>query len=272
MQNIDTLDNPSEPSAESVDAMNQYSGLVITFNEEKNIEACLTSLFLVCDDVVVVDSNSEDKTAQIAMDMGATVLRQRFLGDGPQRSFGVPHCKHQWIINLDADERVDPDLVDELTGLDLADKSVEAYECRRKNHFNGTWVKVAGQYPDYICRIFNKTKTDFSQTRIHSRIETKKLSRISGHILHFSFDNLSDMIGRMNLYSDWQSELLWEQKRNISSLVPFFHGLHTFIKFYFIKLGFIAGHNGLNISILNALGSYFKYAKIIEKDSTKVDV
>jgi len=244
--------------------MNLYSGIVITFNEEKNIRDCLVSLFRVCDDVVVIDSNSQDNTVEIARGMGATVLTQDFLGDGPQRSIGLPHCRHNWIVYIDADERLDEDLVAALPTLDLNNDAIEAYECRRKNHFNGRWIKVAGQYPDYICRIFNKSKTDFSKLQIHARIETKKLKRIPGHILHYSFDSLRDLIARMNQYSDWQSQTLAERGMQVSGFAPFFHGLSSFIKFYLIRRGFMAGLDGLTISIGNAMGTYFKYAKLIE--------
>ena len=151
--------------------MNAISGLVITLNEEDHIRDCLQSLFQVCDDVVVVDSNSQDRTAQYARDTGARVLDQKFLGDGPQRSFGAQHCKHDWVFYIDADERVEGDLVRDIQSLDLDDQNIEAYECRRKNYFNGRWVKVAGQYPDYVCRLYNKTKTDFSPLKTHARIE-----------------------------------------------------------------------------------------------------
>jgi glycosyltransferase involved in cell wall biosynthesis len=248
--------------------MNKFSGLVMTLNEEKNIQDCLSSLFLVCDDVVVVDSNSQDKTVEIAEKMGATVLLQNFLGDGPQRSFGARHCKHDWVIYLDADERLDQDLVNELPGLDLDNASIEAYECRRKNHIHGRWIKVAGQYPDYICRIFNKSKTDFSPDQIHARIETKKLSKTSGHILHNSFENLNDMIRRMNLYSDWHSEDLFNRHKRVSGLAPITHGMISFFKFYIFRRGFMAGLDGLSLSITNSLGSYFKYAKLIEKNKS----
>ena len=245
--------------------MNKYSGLVITLNEEKNIAGCISSLQKVCDDVVIVDSLSSDRTCEIAARMGAKVVPQNFLGDGPQRSFGLKHCKFDWVVNIDADEKLDDDLIYELANLKLDPENVEAYECRRKNHFHGRWIKVAGQYPDFVCRIFNKAKTDFSQVKLHTRIESKRLSRLSGHIIHNSFEDLSDALNRLNLYSDWLSEDLYNKGVKVPAHAPFSHGLVAFIKFYFLKRGFMAGLDGLTISIVKALGSYYKYAKLIEK-------
>lgn len=249
--------------------MNKFSGVVITYNGEEYLERCLESLFQVCDDVVVVDSHSDDSTVDIARKLGARVIDHDYLGDGPQRSLGVLHCKHDWIINLDQDEILGSDLIERLPQLDLQNPAVEAYECRRKNHLHGKWIKVAGWYPDYICRIFNKNKTDFSQVKTHARIQTARLRQLHEHILHYSFRDLRDMIDRLNLYSDWQAETLFNNGKKVSTFTPAIHGMISFAKHYLVKRGVLAGLDGLSISILNALGSYFKYAKLIEKQAQK---
>lgn len=249
--------------------MNKFSGVVITYNGEEYLERCLESLFQVCDDVVVVDSHSDDSTVDIARKLGARVIDHDYLGDGPQRSLGVLHCKHDWIINLDQDEILGSDLIERLPQLDLQNPAIEAYECRRKNHLHGKWIKVAGWYPDYICRIFNKNKTDFSQVKTHARIQTARLRQLHEHILHYSFRDLRDMIDRLNLYSDWQAETLFNNGKKVSTFTPAIHGMISFAKHYLVKRGVLAGLDGLSISILNALGSYFKYAKLIEKQAQK---
>lgn len=249
--------------------MNKFSGVVITYNGGEHLERCLESLFQVCDDVVVVDSHSDDSTVDIARKLGARVIDHDYLGDGPQRSLGVLHCKHDWIINLDQDEILGSDLIERLPQLDLQNPAIEAYECRRKNHLHGKWIKVAGWYPDYICRIFNKNKTDFSQVKTHARIQTARLRRLNEHILHYSFRDLRDMIDRLNLYSDWQAETLFNNGKKVSTFTPAIHGMISFAKHYLVKRGVLAGLDGLSISILNALGAYFKYAKLIEKQAQR---
>lgn len=242
----------------------KISGLVITLNEADNIRGCLESLFQVCDDVVVVDSNSEDETASIAAALGATVLRQAYLGDGAQRNIGLPHCRHSWVINLDADERLDADAVAEIRQLDLAGSPYEAYEFRRKNLFHGRWMKYTSWYPDHVRRLFNREKTQFSESFGHTKIESRNFCRLNSHIIHFSYDDYHDMIQRLNKYSTRYADHKLDSKK-VSVFSPVLHGLSAFLKNYLIKRGFMGGFDGFNISLLNALGSYFKYAKLLEK-------
>ena len=243
----------------------KISGLVITLNEEKNIAECIQSLFTVCDDIVIVDSKSSDNTVMIAKSMGATVIEQEFLGDGPQRSVGLKYCKHDWVLNLDADERLADDFIDVITDIDFIHNSYDAYEFKRKNILHDKWIKVAGWYPDYVRRLFNKRKTNFLPVKTHTKIETTNFKKIDAHILHYSFEDYQDMINIMNKYSSWQSETLFENNKKITFLTPFGHGFLSFVKHYFLKKGFLAGIDGFNISLLNALGSYFKYMKLYER-------
>jgi len=242
----------------------KISGLVITYNEEKNIKRCLESMFLVCDEVIVVDSLSTDNTLKISEKLGAKVYSQAFLGDGPQRSFGLPFCKNQWILNLDADEKLDEDAVECIKKLDLNNTEYECYEFKRKNHLHEKWIKVAGWYPDYVRRLFNKQMTDFSSVKTHTKIISKVFYRLDANVIHYSFDDYSNMIEIMNKYSTWQAEAYFEDNKKVVWISPFLHGSMSFIKHYILKKGFLAGIDGFNISLLNALGSYFKYMKLYE--------
>lgn len=240
------------------------SGLVITLNEEKHIAECLRSLFKVCEEVVVVDSNSTDGTVVIAQQEGAKVYSQAFLGDGPQRSYGLQFCKNDWILNLDADERLDNDLVAFLKQLDLNEVCHEAYDFRRKNFFHGKWIRVAGCYPDHVRRLFNRKMTDFLPVKTHSKILSTETMTIPCHVIHFSFADYSEMIMIMNRYSSWQAKSLFDGGANVWLLAPFLHGFWSFIMHYVVKYGFLGGLDGLTFSLLNSMGSYFKYAKLLE--------
>jgi glycosyltransferase involved in cell wall biosynthesis len=242
----------------------KISGLVITYNEEKNIEACIKSLFKVCEDVVVIDSMSSDRTVDIAYRLGAKVYKQKFLGDGPQRSFGLKYCKNDWILNLDADERLELNTIEKIKILDLDNTHLECYEFKRKNYLHKNWIKVAGWYPDYVRRLFNKKKTDFSPVSTHTKITSKKFIRLDNNILHYSFDDYNNMIDIMNKYSSWQANEYYVSNRKVSFLSAVLHGWFSFFKSYVIKRGFLAGVEGFNISLLNGLGSYFKYMKLYE--------
>ncbi len=241
----------------------RISGLIITFNEQRHIRDCIQSLRQVCDDIVVVDSCSTDDTVAIAQAEGATVIIQKFLGDGPQRTAGLPYCKHDWVLNLDADERLENDLAEWLLANDLATLGVDAIETRRRNFVGNQTTRFAGQYPDYICRIFNSKKAGFSPVVAHSRVQAAAIQRIACHITHYSYRDYPDILNRACKYAVWTAEELAKSGKSIYPLAPFSHGFFSFFKHYVVKLGFLAGLDGLTLSIGKGLASYLKYAHAI---------
>ena len=250
----------------------QISGLVITFNEENNIQACIRSLKEVCDDVVVVDSNSSDRTQEIAKAEGATVIVQPFLGDGPQRILGLPHCKHEWVLNLDADERLEDDSIRAIKTLQLGNDGTDVYELRRHNFIGQQITPYAGQYPDYVARLFNKSTAHFSPVKAHTRIRGKKHCYLNCHIRHFSYKDFSDLFERQCKYATWGAEEIAKQGRKVWFFAPLAHGSWSFIRHYFLKRGFLAGNLGLTISVAKAAGAYLKYAHATElQHKTKKD-
>lgn len=245
--------------------MTKISGLVITYNEAANIRACLESLFAVCDDVVVVDSLSTDGTAEIAREMGASVVEQPFLGYGPQKNAGLPRCRHDWVLSLDADERLDADAIAAIRQLDGENGAYDAYEFRRKNLFHGKWIRCTSWYPDHVRRLFNRSKARFSDLQCHEKVETANSKQLDSHIIHYSYRDYQHMLHKLNQYSSQYADDNAAQKKKVSALSPLAHGLFAFLKNYLIKRGFLCGFDGFTISLLNALGSYFKYAKLLEK-------
>lgn len=240
------------------------SGLIISFNEERHIKACIQSLKRVCDDIVVVDSNSTDRTIELARAEGATVVCQDFLGDGPQRTFGLPYCRHDWIVNLDADERLEDDLVDFLARSDLDASGFDAFETRRRNHIGLRSSRYAGQYPDYVCRVFHKKRASFPPLLAHTRIQAAKVQRLEVHLTHYSFRDYPDIFRRACQYPVKIGEELAASDKKIPAWSPILHGGGAFIKHYVVKLGFLAGLDGLTLSIGKGLGSYLKYARALE--------
>jgi glycosyltransferase involved in cell wall biosynthesis len=244
--------------------MHSISGLIITFNEENNIHACIDSLRPVCDEIIVVDSYSNDNTVEVASAAGAKVLLQQFLGDGPQRTYGLQYCNNDWVLNIDADERLEKDTIEQIKLLNLANTIFEAFEFRRKNILHGKWMKVAGWYPDYVKRLFNKTHTDFSQVQVHSKILTKKSKKLNCHIVHYSFRDYSDMLTILDRYSTMKAMEFFEERKKVYIISPFTHACFSFLKHFFVKRGFLGGLDGFVISALNSMGSFFKYAKVLE--------
>lgn len=245
--------------------MTKISGLVITYNEAKHIRACLESLLRVCDDVIVVDSLSTDETVAIATAMGAQVIPQAFLGYGPQKNHGLAFCQHAWVLSLDADERLDADAIADIQRLDLANSEYDTYAFRRKNLFHDKWIRCTSWYPDHVRRLFNREKVRFSDEQCHEKVESTGHTPLDSHIIHYSFVDYHDMLHKLNKYSTQYAEDNVGKKKRVSVWSPPLHGLFAFIKNYVIKGGIFCGFDGFNISLLNALGSYFKYAKLLEK-------
>ena len=148
------------------------SGLVITYNEEKNIGKCIDALFEVCDEVIIVDSLSADNTVKIAEEKGAKVISQKFLGDGPQRTHGLPFCKNDWVLNLDADEFLDKDAKEFILKGKYLEGNYDAFSFRVKNFLADELIDFSGWYPDHKVRFFNKKTAKPSEAKVHQKIVT----------------------------------------------------------------------------------------------------
>jgi len=246
------------------------SGLVITFNEEKNIGKCVRELFKVCNEVIVIDSFSSDNTAAVARENGAAVYLQEYLGDGPQRSYGLQFCKSDWILNLDADEFLDEDAVVFIKDGVFLNRDADAYYFRVKNYLGSRLIDFSGWYPDNKIRFFNKKTARPSEASVHQSIIAQKPQKVKVHILHYGWDSLAQFIHKKNQYTTWQAEELFNKGRKVSAFTPFLHAFVSFIRCYFFKRGVFNGVDGFTFAYIQAFFSYLKYAKLIhlleEKD------
>ncbi len=240
------------------------SGLVITFNEEKNIKKCITALFEVCDEVIVIDSLSKDNTVKIAEDCGAKVISQQFLGDGPQRSHGLPFCKNEWILNLDADEFLDADAKEFILKEKYLQGNYDAFSFRVKNFLADELIDFSGWYPDSKVRFFNKKTARPSDDKVHQKIITTNEKTVSVHILHYGWSSFDQILAKKNQYSTWHAQQLFDQGKRINSFKPVLNGLVAFIRCYFFKKGIFNGLDGLTIAMIQAFFSYMKYAKLLK--------
>ncbi len=245
------------------------SGLVITYNEEKMIGKCIDALFKVCDEVIIVDSLSKDKTVEIAKEKGAIVVSQPFLGDGPQRSHGLPYCKNDWILNLDADEFLDVDAEQFILKEKYLEGNYDAFSFRVKNFLADKLIDFAGWYPDHKVRFFNKKTAHPSESKVHQKIINLNEKKVAVHILHYGWDSLDQIIAKKNQYSSWHAQQLFDQGKRINSFKPILNGSIAFFRCYFFKKGFLNGLDGLTISMIQGFFSYAKYAKLIKIQNKK---
>lgn len=249
----------------------KISGLVITYNEEKHIGKCIEALFRVCDEVIVVDSLSTDNTVNIAEEKGAKVISQVFLGDGPQRILGLPYCKNDWILNLDADEILAEDAEKFILSGKYENQDIDVYAFSLYNYMGGKMIDFAGWYPDKTSRFFNKKTASPSKDRVHQRVSGNKKTHLKVHIHHYAWENFDQLINKKNLYSGWHAQQLFDQGKRINSFKPILNGLVSFIRCYFFKKGFLNGIDGFIFSMIQGFFSYMKYAKLlkIQKENLK---
>jgi len=245
------------------------SGLVITFNEEKNIERCVKTLFKVCDEVIIIDSNSSDKTVEIAEKHGAKVYYQKFLGDGLQRRHGLQFCKNDWILNPDTDEFLDDDALEFINSKSFETDIYDGYEFRRTNYLADEKIDFAGWYPDYACRFFNKKTASPSGALAHQKVIGKNIKRVNVHLTHYAWSSFYQIIAKKNQYTDWQVEDLMKANKRASALTPITHGFSSFFSCYFLRRGIFNGLDGFTFSLIQSFFSYMKYAKLRKAQKNK---
>lgn len=244
----------------------KISAVIITFNEEDRLPAALASLREVADEVVVVDSHSGDRTVEIACASGARVLQKRFENYGQQKNFALEQAGHEWVLNLDADERVSPELKRAIAALKKngPPAGVAAFAIQRRTHYLGRWIRHSGWYPDRKVRLFKKSGASW-QGRIHERLNVSGvIASLPGTILHFTYRDISDHLRRIDRYSSLQAQEIAEKGRKLllgrACLLP----VSTFARHYVLKLGFLDGFAGFVIALLSSWATALKYLKALE--------
>lgn len=239
------------------------SGTVITYNEEDHIADVIASLRRVCDDIVVVDSLSKDRTVEIAESLGATVVNQAYLGEGRQRNVTEAHTRHDWILALDADERLDDEMVATIESLSLDDPRV-GYEFNRKSYVGQHWIRGPGFYPDYITRLYNKTESAYEPKFGHAGVIAPEVERVPGHIIHYTYDDLRDWIAKINQVTSLDAEGMFKSGRPRSNTKPVLSALTTFIREFIFRGGLFRGMDGVTVTLTSVFRSYMKYLKLNE--------
>ncbi len=239
------------------------SVMVITKNEEKRLTSCLESISFA-EDIVVLDSGSQDKTIEIAKSLGCRVFVEEWRGFGLQKQNAVGKTLYRWVLSLDADERIPPETAKVISQV-VQDPKAQAYSFPRKNFFHEKWIKHCGWWPDRVIRLFDKDKGRFKPVMVHESWVTEgKVINLNVPIEHYSFEDYSHMINKLNQFSTAAARQLFEEGVRVTPFSPFLHGWWMFIRSYFLRLGILDGFDGFIISLLNAGGSFFKYARLLE--------
>jgi glycosyltransferase involved in cell wall biosynthesis len=236
------------------------SAIIITRNEARNVGACLDSL-VFCDERIVVDCGSEDDTVRIARERGARVEHRDFEGFGAQKNHALSLASGDWVLSIDADERVSAALAAELKAA-IADGKADGYEMPRRSSFLGREMRHSGWYPDYVLRLFRRGKARFSNHVVHERVVCEgEIRRLKEPLTHHPVARIEDALSRMDRYSSAGAEQLIASGRRVTFLSGFLHGLWTFLRTYVLRAGFLDGREGLLLAIVNAEGAYYRYMK-----------
>jgi glycosyltransferase involved in cell wall biosynthesis len=243
---------------------------VITHNERSHIAAALASVSWA-DEIIVVDSRSTDGTIEIARQHATRVEERDWAGYGAQKNYAADQASNDWILSIDADERVTPELADEIRAVMSRGPVAPGYLMTRVAHYLGRWIRSTDWYPDYHLRLYDRRAARWSERRVHESVEVdgrpkgdKRLPRLRGELLHYPYRDMSDHLRKIDTYTtlaaqEWDAE----GKRGTAWQALVYPRL-AFFRNYILRRGFRDGRTGLLVSLLNSYYVFLKYAKLME--------
>jgi glycosyltransferase involved in cell wall biosynthesis len=235
---------------------------VITRDASAQLEACLESAAFA-DEQIVVDSGSADDTVEIARRRGARVIEQRWLGYGAQKNFAVAQATHDWVLCLDADERVSPELARSIRAAIARPADAAAYTMARCNRFLGRWLRHGEGYPDWNLRLFDRRRARWTDDPVHEHVVADgKVATLAGDLLHDSAESLESYLAKQNRYTTLQAQILHARGERAAVVRIVVSPLVRFIRFYFFRLGFLDGTAGFVHIAIGCGNSMLKYAKL----------
>ena len=240
---------------------------IISLNAATQLADCLQSVRFA-DEIVVVDSGSTDGTQALAASFGARVIQQDWLGFGPQKQFAVEAAKHDWVLCLDADERLSPALQASIE-MALKTPSTATFRFARCNRFLGRYLKHGEGYPDWSLRLFDRRQARWSNDAVHEKVLTEsRIDELSGDLLHDSAESLASYLSKQNRYTSLAAEMALASGKRASFGRIALSPLIRFIKFYFIRQGFRDGLPGLIHISIGCFNSFMKYSKMLERQNS----
>lgn len=240
---------------------NKISAVIITRNEETNIVEAIKSVSFA-DQVVVCDTSSDDKTVQLARRAGAEVHDIPFEGFGAAKNRALEFCTCDWILSIDADERVSPELVKSIENAVSLDNGPDCYAVNRLSFFLGKAIRHSGWFPDYVTRLFRKGHR-FSENRVHESLQApRNVEKLDGLLLHYSYHSLDQYMMKLNYYSTLNAIDMSRNGRKGSAADLLFRPPAAFFKMFVAKMGFLDGMTGFILAVLSSYHVFVKYAKL----------
>jgi glycosyltransferase involved in cell wall biosynthesis len=243
--------------------MSSLSVILITKNEAANIRDCLESVAWA-DEIIVVDSGSTDDTAAIARQMGARVHEHDWPGFGPQKNRALGYASKDWVFSIDADERVSPELRAGIEKILGSEQASDAYLVSRLSNYCGRFMRHSGWHPDLLPRLFKRGKARFSDDLVHERLIIEGTTgELRGMLLHYAFDDLEEVLHKVNLYSTAGAKMMRQRGRQASLTGAVLRGIWSFVRTYILRGGCLDGREGFMLAVSNAEGTYYRYLKLM---------
>lgn len=240
----------------------KISVCVITLNEEANLDRCLTSCKDLAEEIVVLDSGSTDATESIANRFQARWHKREWLGYVGQKNRLLDLAKHEWVLSLDADEELSPNLREEIRGLALDDApdAIAGFSMPRCVLYDGRWIRHGDWYPDRLVRLFRREQARFEGGKVHERLSIQgSVQALEGEIFHYSFTDSSDHWRRCQHYARLWAETRIEKGKTAGPLAPVLHSAFRWLRGYVLRFGFLDGRQGWNIAMMSAKEVHLKY-------------
>jgi glycosyltransferase involved in cell wall biosynthesis len=243
----------------------KITGIVITENEEKNIKDCLESIKWL-DEITVIDSHSEDNTLRIAKNYNSKIYSTDIQNVTQKRKYALSEINiaNDWILFIDADERITRELKEELISLD-ENTDVEGYYINRRNYYLGKWIKHSGIYPDYCLRLFRKSKGKVTDRIVHEGIEVNgKTAKLKNDMLHYSYRNLEQMMEKINFFSSSEAAEHFNNDKKITKTGVYLHAFSTFLRILISRGGYKDGLHGFYVSFCYSLVNFLSHLKLLK--------
>ncbi len=240
------------------------SVIIITKNEGSSILECLKSVTWASE-IIVVDAGSTDKTVKIAKEFGAkTFIYSDWLGFGPQKNRALELASNEWILSIDADERISDELALEIKAVIQLNELDTSFEIPRLSSYCGQFIHHSGWRPDYVLRLFPRKRAKFSSDIVHERVLFNgKIKKLNNSIIHFSYETLDEVLDKTNRYSSAGAEMLFKLGKRSSLSKAILHGFWAFLRTYILRRGFLDGKMGFILAISNAETTYYRYLKLM---------
>jgi glycosyltransferase involved in cell wall biosynthesis len=243
----------------------KLSGVIISYNEEAKIRKALQSLSGVCDEVVVVDSLSTDATVEICRGFTERILEKQWQGYRKQKQYATDQAANDWVLSLDADEELSPELREEILEWKEESSDCDGYFIPRIAYFMGRWIRHTTWYPDWQLRLFRRSCGRWEGGRVHEGFKLRTQSgRLKGHLHHYTYDSVSEYLQQLERFSSLAAEDYSDAGRRAGVHHLLLEPTFVFFKNYVLRLGFLDSTPGLVISLLAANSTLFKYLKLRE--------